>query len=233
MAHSVSVRRHLEPSPIRRKVCHAYDATTTAPLGSRDGPYSGLPNKLVRAANGIDYAYRDTGPGASGGVPLVLFQHFRGNLDSWDPALIDALASARRVITFDNAGVGGSTGTTPNTVEQMARDAIAFIAAMEFGQVDLLGFSIGSFVAQQVALTRPAIVRQAGPGVRGAAGRRRHARLGPRGHRRHRHPPDQPRGIPRRLLRPLLVKPAGRPASPAAHVRPDRGPGHGDNLGDS
>jgi pimeloyl-ACP methyl ester carboxylesterase len=81
-------------------------------------PYSGLPNKLVRAANGVDYAYRDTGPEASGPgvsntVPLVLFQHFRGNLDSWDPALIDALATDRRVITFDNAGVGGSTGTTP------------------------------------------------------------------------------------------------------------------------
>jgi pimeloyl-ACP methyl ester carboxylesterase len=83
--------------------------------------YSGLPNKLVRAANGVDYAYRDTGPQPSG-VPLVLFQHFRGNLDSWDPALIDALAQNRRVITFDNAGVGGSTGTTPDSVEQMARD---------------------------------------------------------------------------------------------------------------
>ncbi|HJY66188.1 MAG TPA: alpha/beta hydrolase [Streptosporangiaceae bacterium] len=142
-------------------------------IATNDGLYSGLPNKLVGAANGIDYAYRDTGPGASGGVPLVLFQHFRGNLDSWDPALIDALASARRVITFDNAGVGGSTGTTPNTVEQMAHDAIAFIAAMEFGQVDLLGFSIGSFVAQQVALTRPAIVRRlvlASAAPQGAAG---------------------------------------------------------------
>jgi pimeloyl-ACP methyl ester carboxylesterase len=127
----------------------------------------------IPAANGIDYAYRDTGPGASGGVPLVLFQHFRGNLDSWDPALIDALASARRVVTFDNAGVGGSTGTTPDTVEQMAHDAIAFIAAMELGQVDLLGFSIGSFVAQQVALTRPAIVRRlvlASAAPQGAAG---------------------------------------------------------------
>jgi pimeloyl-ACP methyl ester carboxylesterase len=142
-------------------------------IATNDGLYSGLPNKLVGAANGIDYAYRDTGPGASGGVPLVLFQHFRGNLDNWDPALIDALASARRVITFDNAGVGGSTGTTPNTVEQMAHDAIAFIAAMEFGQVDLLGFSIGSFVAQQVALTRPAIVRRlvlASAAPQGAAG---------------------------------------------------------------
>jgi pimeloyl-ACP methyl ester carboxylesterase len=139
----------------------------------QDGPYSDLPNKRVRAANGIDYAYRDTGPGASGGVPLVLFQHFRGNLDSWDPALIDALASARRVVTFDNAGVGGSTGTTPDTVEQMARDAIAFIAVMDLGQVDLLGFSIGSFVAQQIALTRPAIVRRlvlASAAPQGAAG---------------------------------------------------------------
>jgi pimeloyl-ACP methyl ester carboxylesterase len=71
------------------------------------------PNKVLRAANGIDYAYRDLGAGAS---PLVLLQHFRGNLDNWDPPLIDALASGRRVVTFDNAGVGGSTGTTPSTV---------------------------------------------------------------------------------------------------------------------
>jgi pimeloyl-ACP methyl ester carboxylesterase len=140
---------------------------------STTSPYSGLPNKLVRAANGVDYAYRDTGPEASGGLPLILFQHFRGNLDSWDPALIDALATDRRVIAFDNAGVGGSTGTTPNTVEQMAYDAIAFIAAMDAGQVDLLGFSIGSFIAQQVALTRPAIVRRlvlASAAPQGAAG---------------------------------------------------------------
>ena len=121
--------------------------------------YSQLANLAVSAANGIDYAYRDTG-GREGGVPLVLLQHFRGNLDNWDPALIDALAAGRRVITFDNAGVGGSAGTTPDTVEQMARDAIAFIAAMQLGQVDVLGFSIGSFVAQQMALARPALVRR-------------------------------------------------------------------------
>jgi len=120
--------------------------------------YSELRNQLIRAADGVDYVYRDTG--RASGVPLVLLQHFRGNLDNWDPALIDALAPARRVITFDNAGVGASTGTTPDTIEQMARDAIAFIAAMQFSQVDLLGFSIGSFVAQQIALIRPAIVRR-------------------------------------------------------------------------
>ena len=109
--------------------------------------YSQLPNERISAVNGVDYAYRDTGSGP-GEVPLVLFQHFRGNLDNWDPALIDALAAGRRVVTFDNAGVGGSTGTTPDTIEQMARDALAFIAALEFNQADLLGFSIGSFVAQ-------------------------------------------------------------------------------------
>jgi pimeloyl-ACP methyl ester carboxylesterase len=119
--------------------------------------FSELPNQRVSAADGIEYAYRDTG---DSGVPLVLLQHFRGNLDNWDPALIDALASTRRVVTFDNAGVGGSTGTTPDTVARMAHDAIAFLAAMEFSQVDLLAFSIGSFVAQEIALMRPAIVRR-------------------------------------------------------------------------
>ena len=134
--------------------------------------YSELPNERVGAANGISYAYRDTGAGQDT-VPLVLLQHFRGNLDNWDPALIDALATARRVVTFDNTGVGGSTGTTPGTIDQMARDAIAFLAAMELSQVDLLGFSVGSFVAQQITLTRPAMVRRlilASSAPQGAAG---------------------------------------------------------------
>src|SRR5580700_11661480 len=105
--------------------------------------YSELPNELVKAPGEVRYAYRDTG-GGEGKVPMVLLQHFRGNLDNWDPALVDALAAGRRVVTFDNAGVGSSTGTTPDTVTQMARDAIAFLAALDLGQVDLLGFSIGS-----------------------------------------------------------------------------------------
>ena len=132
--------------------------------------YSSLPNKLASAVSGIDYAYRDAGQGA---VPLVLLQHFRGNLDNWDPALINALASTGRVVAFDNAGVGGSTGTTPHVIEQMAHDAIAFLAAIEVGQVDILGFSIGSFVAQEIALIRPDMVRRlilASSAPRGAAG---------------------------------------------------------------
>lgn len=131
--------------------------------------------RKVSAANGIEYAYREVG---EGGVPLVLLMHFRGNLDNWDPALVDALAAGRRVIAFDNTGVGGSSGLTPGTVAEMARDAIAFLDALDLAQVDILGFSLGSFVAQDVALTRPALVRrlvlassapQGAPGMHGWA----------------------------------------------------------------
>ena len=90
------------------------------------GEYVAATTQVISAANGIDYAYRQVGEGTPA---LVLLQHFRGNLDNWDPELIDALARGRRVVTFDNAGVGGSTGTTPSTIAQMARDAIAFIEA--------------------------------------------------------------------------------------------------------
>ncbi|MFE2473258.1 alpha/beta fold hydrolase, partial [Streptomyces mirabilis] len=163
--------------------------------------YSGLPNERVKAANGIDYAYRDTGPTDDGaGVPLVLLQHFRGNLDNWDPALIDALAPARRVIAFDNAGVGGSTGTTPNTADEMAHDAIAFIEAIGAngalglgqGPVDVLGFSLGSFVAQQIALTRPSLVRRLVLASGGAPGGPRQAPGGPPGQRAGGHPTHPP-----------------------------------------
>ena len=127
-------------------------------------------NLQVDGANGISYAYRDLG---SSDVPVVLFQHFRGNLENWDPTLIDALAENRRVITFDNTGVGGTTGRTPHTIAEMAEDAIEFIDALELDEVDLLGFSIGSFVAQEVALTRPDLARRivlASSAPQGAAG---------------------------------------------------------------
>jgi pimeloyl-ACP methyl ester carboxylesterase len=126
--------------------------------------------RRVTADNAIEYAYRDTGDSA---VPLVLLQHFRGNLDNWDPALIDALAAERRVITFDNVGVAATTGRTPNTVEAMATDAIAFIEALDLERIDLLGFSLGSFVAQEIALIRPDLLRRvvlASSAPQGAAG---------------------------------------------------------------
>jgi pimeloyl-ACP methyl ester carboxylesterase len=132
--------------------------------------YAELPNKQLSAANGVDYAYRDTG---GGGTPLVVLQHFRGNLDYWDPVLIDALSSSRRVVAFDNVGVGGSSGTTPDRIDQMARDAIPMVTALDLEQVDLLGYSIGSFVAQEIALIRPDLLRKvilASSAPQGAAG---------------------------------------------------------------
>jgi pimeloyl-ACP methyl ester carboxylesterase len=120
--------------------------------------YANASTKQVVAADGAtEYAYRELG---EGDVPLVLLQHFRGNLDNWDPALVDALAADRRVIAFDNVGVGGTTGRTANTVEEMAHGAIAFLEAMDLRRVDLLGFSLGSFVAQEIALIRPDLLRR-------------------------------------------------------------------------
>jgi pimeloyl-ACP methyl ester carboxylesterase len=128
--------------------------TTTTDLSAS---YTNTPNRQATGSNAIEYVYRDVGSGGDE-VALVLLQHFRGNLDNWDPGLIDALAARRRVVTFDNVGVGGTSGMTPTTVEEMAHDAITFLDAMSLERVDLLGFSLGSFVAQEIALIRPDLV---------------------------------------------------------------------------
>jgi pimeloyl-ACP methyl ester carboxylesterase len=117
--------------------------------------YAAAPNLRVSAANGVDYVYRRIGASAR---PLVLFQHFRGNLDNWDAAFVDRLAASHDVVAFDNTGVGGSSGQTPGTVAAMAADALAFMDALDLDEVDVLGFSLGSFVAQEVALSRPSKV---------------------------------------------------------------------------
>lgn len=122
-------------------------------------------------AGGVSYAYRRFGSG--GEVPLVLLQHFRGNLDNWDPDLIDALAAAREVILVDYAGVGSSSGAPSGSVAETARQIIAFTEALGLDRVDLLGFSLGGFVAQEIALVRPRLVRRlvlAGTGPKGAPG---------------------------------------------------------------
>jgi pimeloyl-ACP methyl ester carboxylesterase len=122
-------------------------------------------------AGGVDFAHRRLGHG--GEVPLVLLQHFRGNLDNWDPALLDALALDREVIVVDYPGVGASSGEPGQTIAAMARQVLAFIGALGFDCVDLLGFSIGGFVAQEVTLLRPTLVRRlvlAATGPKGAPG---------------------------------------------------------------
>lgn len=128
------------------------------------------PNQSVQARNGVSYAYRRFGRPAAGVPPLAMLQHFRGNLDNWDPLLLDTLAATREVIPFDNTGIGLSTGTVPRTIAAMARDAIAFTDALGLTRVDLLGYSIGGMIAQELTLLRPQLVRRlvlAGTGPQG------------------------------------------------------------------
>jgi pimeloyl-ACP methyl ester carboxylesterase len=108
--------------------------------------------------HGIRFAYRRLGP--STGTPLILLQHFSGNIDAWDPAVVNALAADRPVIAFDNVGVGLSTGQTPDNVATMARDAVDFINVLGLSEVDLLGFSLGGCVAQQIAAEHGRLVRK-------------------------------------------------------------------------
>jgi pimeloyl-ACP methyl ester carboxylesterase len=120
---------------------------------------------------GVPFVYRELGPDA--GVPVVFLHHLMAVLDDWDPRVIDGIAAQHRVIAFDNRGVGASGGAVPNTIEQMGRDAIAFIRALGLKKVDLLGFSLGGGVAQMVALQAPDLVRRivlAGTGPRGGGG---------------------------------------------------------------
>jgi pimeloyl-ACP methyl ester carboxylesterase len=115
------------------------------------------PTRYVEGG-GIRFAYRRLG--RSTGTPLVLLQHFSGNIDAWDPAVVNALAAGRPVIAFDNAGVGRSSGQTPDDVAAMARDAVTFIKLLGFSEVDLLGFSLGGCVAQQIAAEHGGLVRK-------------------------------------------------------------------------
>jgi pimeloyl-ACP methyl ester carboxylesterase len=122
-------------------------------------------------AGGISFAYRRFGNPV--GTPIVLLQHFMGNLDNYDPAITDALASRREVVLNDNAGVGLSTGEAPKTVSGMARDAASFIDALGIEHADLFGFSMGGYVAQEIAVDRPELVRRlilVGTGPRGGEG---------------------------------------------------------------
>jgi pimeloyl-ACP methyl ester carboxylesterase len=121
--------------------------------------------------NGLAFAYRELGP--QGGVPVIFLHHLTAGLDDWDPSIIDGVARNHRVIAFDNRGVGRSEGETPDDVHAMAHDAEAFIDALKLKKVDLFGYSLGGFIAQVIALERPALVRKiilAGTGPAGGVG---------------------------------------------------------------
>ena len=128
------------------------------------------PTRYVEA-NGVRFAYRQFGRGK--GLPLLFCQHFTGTMGNWDPIITNTLAQDREVILFDNRGVASSSGQTPDSVQAMATDALAFVDALGLKRIDLLGFSIGGMVAQQMVLDRPELVRHlilAGTGPEGGEG---------------------------------------------------------------
>lgn len=117
--------------------------------------------QYVTATTGIRFAYRRLGhPSSITGVPLICHMHFRGNMDLWDPLLINTLAMSREVIIFDNAGVGRSTGSVPSELQGWADDLISFVRALDIERFDLMGFSMGGIMVQHVVLTVPKMVRR-------------------------------------------------------------------------
>ena len=132
--------------------------------------YQDAPTRTI-AAGGVTFANRELGPAT--GVPVIFLTHLAAVLDNWDPRVVDGIAAKHRVITFDNRGVGASTGTTPDTIQAMAADAVTFIRALGLNRVDLLGFSMGGMIAQVIAQDEPQLVRKlilAGTGPAGGEG---------------------------------------------------------------
>lgn len=129
--------------------------------------YAKAPAKTI-SAGGVTFAYRELGP--KGGVPVVFFVHLAATLDNWDPRIIDPIAQTRHVITFDQRGVGASSGTVPDTLEEAADDAHTFITALGFGTIDIFSFSMGAMIAQDLLVKHPDLVRRialTGTGPRG------------------------------------------------------------------
>ncbi len=145
--------------------------TVDAPRGAAlNATWQDAPTRTI-SAGGVEFAYRQLGP--STGVPVVFLTHLAAVLDNWDPRVVDGFAAEQRVITFDNRGVGASSGATPTTIEEMASDAVTFIRALGLDQVDLFGFSMGGMIAQVIAHEQPQLVRKmiiAGTGPAGGEG---------------------------------------------------------------
>lgn len=134
------------------------------------GAHETAPTRFVEA-NSIRYAYRRLGRGS--GLPILLLNYFAATMDDWDPKLTNGLAAGRDVILFDNAGIGASTGETPSTVAAMTRDCVDFCRALNLTEFDVLGFSLGGMIAQQLAFEHPDLVRRMillGTGPRGGEG---------------------------------------------------------------
>jgi pimeloyl-ACP methyl ester carboxylesterase len=140
------------PSEVDRR-----DTSRTRSAGDGLISYRNAPARTINAG-GVTYAYRELGP--KGGIPVIFFVHLAATLDNWDPRIIDPIAKDHHVITFDNRGVGASSGQVPNSVEAMADDAYTFIRALGFDKVDIFSFSLGGFVAQALVVKHPDLVRK-------------------------------------------------------------------------
>lgn len=145
------------PGEVAKLVGEAARTTSGDAALAEKQTHANAPTQFVEA-NGIRFAYRRLGQ--VDGIPLIFLQHFTGTMDSWDPAVVDGFARERPIVLFDNAGVSGSGGSTPDSVRAMAEDASRFIAAIGLARVDLLGFSLGGFVAQELATRHVALVRR-------------------------------------------------------------------------
>ncbi len=145
--------------------------TVHAPTGAAlNTTWKNAPTHTINAG-GVQFAYRQLG--SDTGVPVIFLTHLAAVLDNWDPRIVDGIAARHRVITFDNRGVGASSGSTPTTIQEMASDAVTFIRALGFDQVDLFGFSMGGMIAQVIAQEEPRLVRKmiiAGTGPAGGEG---------------------------------------------------------------
>src|SRR5712691_5720402 len=140
--------------------------------------WKNVPTRTI-TAGGVEFAYREVGQD-NPGTPVVFLVHLAAVMDNWDPRVVDGFAAKHRVVVFDNRGVGASSGSPANSMEQMAEDAITFIKAMGFEQVDLFGFSMGGMIAQEIALMEPQLVRKmiiAGTGPAGGEGISKVARV--------------------------------------------------------
>jgi hypothetical protein len=176
--------------------------------------YAKAPARTV-SAGGVTFAYREMGP--KGGIPVVFFVHLAATLDNWDPRIVDPIAKDHHVITFDNRGVGASTGEVADSVEAMADDAYTFITALGFDKIDVFSFSLGGMVAQALVVKHPHRNRP-----RRRQGHRQGRRNHVLGHPARDPDPIRPEGVP--LLQPQHHRQARRQgvreAAPGAHRRP-------------
>ncbi|MBS1158097.1 MAG: alpha/beta hydrolase [Proteobacteria bacterium] len=169
---AVLVSPHVKASDL-----NSTSVATTVTANSQVATWKDVPTQIL-SADGVDFAYRELGQ-QNGGTPVIFLAHLAAVLDNWDPRIVDGIAAKHHVIAFDNRGIGASSGSPSNAMEQMADDAIAFIKAKGFKQVDLFGFSMGGMIAQEIVLKEPQLVRKlilagtgpaGGPGISNVAG---------------------------------------------------------------